>query len=64
VGGCNRSIEAHVFDFHGNLYGATLRLHFVEKLREELRFESVSAMIGQMVRDADLARERLTRQGG
>jgi riboflavin kinase / FMN adenylyltransferase len=49
-------VEAHLIDFDGDLYGHTLRLAFVERLRGERRFESVDDLVGQMNRDVEAAR--------
>ena len=45
------TIEAYLLDFSGDLYGQSLGLSFVSRLRPELRFESASALIEQMDRD-------------
>jgi riboflavin kinase/FMN adenylyltransferase len=50
-------IEAHLIGFEGDLYGETLRIAFLERLRGERRFESVEALVEQMNRDAERARE-------
>jgi riboflavin kinase / FMN adenylyltransferase len=52
-------IETHLIDFSGDLYGETLRLAFVERLRGEKRFESVDELVEQMNRDVARAREIL-----
>ena len=49
-------LEAHVFDFDGDLYGREIEVEFVQRLREELNFASVDAMVAQIHRDADAAR--------
>jgi riboflavin kinase / FMN adenylyltransferase len=49
-------VEAYLLDFDGDLYGAELRLHFLERLRGEKRFESVDALVEQMGRDVDETR--------
>jgi riboflavin kinase/FMN adenylyltransferase len=49
-------IEAYLLDFDGDLYGQTLRIAFLERLRGEKRFESVDALVEQMKRDVDQAR--------
>ena len=52
------TIETHVLDFSGDLYGQTVRLAFVQRLRDERRFEDVDALKAQI--DADKRRaERL-----
>lgn len=52
--------EAHLLDFDGrDLYGAPIRLAFLARLRDELRFPSVEALRAQIGRDVEEARERL-----
>ena len=50
-------VEPYLIDFDGDLYGQTLRIAFVEKLRGEKRFESVDALVEQMQRDVERARD-------
>jgi riboflavin kinase / FMN adenylyltransferase len=50
-------VEAYLLDFEGELYGETLRIAFVERLRGERRFESVEALVEQMWRDVERTRE-------
>jgi riboflavin kinase / FMN adenylyltransferase len=50
-------VEPHLIGFDGDLYGETLRIAFVERLRGEKRFESVDALVEQMHRDVARARE-------
>lgn len=52
-------LEAHLLDFEGDLYGQLARVQFVERLRPELKFDSVDALIEQMVRDCATARDLL-----
>jgi riboflavin kinase/FMN adenylyltransferase len=59
VDGAQMLLEAHLFDFDGDLYGRELEVRFVARLREERRFDSMSAMVQQMRRDADEARRVL-----
>ena len=49
-------LEAHVFDFDGDLYGREIEVEFVAKLREEERFANLDALVEQMHRDAAQAR--------
>lgn len=50
-------IEAYLLDFEGDLYGSTLELSFLERLRGERRFESAEALVAQMRRDVQRTRE-------
>jgi riboflavin kinase/FMN adenylyltransferase len=49
-------LEAHLIDFDGDLYRQPARVRFVERLRDELRFDTVDALVEQMGRDVDRAR--------
>ncbi len=60
-GGNEVTIEAHLFDFTGDLYGKRLRVEFVDRLRAEQRFASVAELMGQIARDVDHAREAVAR---
>ena len=51
-----QTIETYLLDYDADLYGQTLRLHFVEKLRDELKFDSADALIAQMERDVTHAK--------
>lgn len=59
VGGVEPMLEAHLFDFEGDLYGRELEVEFAAKLRDEERFASLDAMVEQMHRDAADARRLL-----
>ena len=52
-------VEAHLLDYDGDLYGATLELEVLHRLRGELRFDSADALVEQMHRDEADARARL-----
>ena len=49
-------VEAHLIGFEGDLYGETVRIAFLERLRGEKRFENVGELVEQMHRDVDEAR--------
>ncbi|WP_276352453.1 bifunctional riboflavin kinase/FAD synthetase [Cohnella caldifontis] len=53
------SLEAHLFDFEGDLYGRELTLTFREYLRDEKKFASVDELVGQIRRDAERAKDIL-----
>jgi riboflavin kinase/FMN adenylyltransferase len=50
------SLEIHVFDFEGDLYGQRLRVHLAAKLRDERKFAGLDALKAQIVDDAARAR--------
>jgi riboflavin kinase/FMN adenylyltransferase len=50
-------VEAYLIDFEGDLYGQTLRIAFIGRLRGERRFPGVEELIAQMHRDVEAARE-------
>jgi riboflavin kinase/FMN adenylyltransferase len=50
-------IEAYLIDFDGDLYGKTLRIAFIARLRGERRFPGVEELVAQMNRDVAEARE-------
>ncbi|MFT7583235.1 MAG: riboflavin kinase/FMN adenylyltransferase [Myxococcota bacterium] len=53
------SVEAHLFNFDGNLYGKELRVSVRGKIRDEVEFGSPDALKAQLVRDAVEARKQL-----
>ncbi|HEV8398131.1 MAG TPA: bifunctional riboflavin kinase/FAD synthetase [Vicinamibacterales bacterium] len=55
------TIETHVLDYSGNLYGHTVRLAFVQRLRDERRFEDVDALRAQIDADKQRAERLFTR---
>jgi riboflavin kinase/FMN adenylyltransferase len=59
VGGREVLLEAHLFDFNGDLYGRHLTVEFVRKLRDEEKFASLDDLTRQMHRDAAAARALL-----
>jgi riboflavin kinase/FMN adenylyltransferase len=52
------AVEAHLLDFTGDLYGRRVRLDFLERLRDEMRFASVAELKAQVARDVAAARDR------
>lgn len=55
------SIETHIFDFAGDLYGQRVRVGFVQRLRDERRFESLDALKAQIAADSERARVLFSR---
>lgn len=56
-------VEAHLLDFSGELYDAPIQLDFHHRLRPELRFATVDALVAQMREDEAEARAWLRAQG-
>ena len=52
-------MEVHLFDFDGALYGKTLRVGFVARVRPEQKFAGVDALVAQIQQDCERAREAL-----
>ena len=60
VAGVEPLLEAHLFDFDGDLYGQRIAVEFVARLRDELAFADLPALVAQMHRDARQARDLLS----
>lgn len=60
VDGVEPLLEAHLFDFSGDLYGRHIEVEFVAKLRDELKFPDLQSLTTQMHRDAEQARGLLS----
>jgi riboflavin kinase/FMN adenylyltransferase len=61
VGGTEVLLEVHVFDFSGDLYGRLIEVEFIAKLRDEIKFDTLSALTEQMNIDAAQARGLLSK---
>lgn len=62
VDGVEPLLEAHLFDFDGDLYGRHIEVEFVAKLRDEIKFPDLPSLTEQMQRDAETARRLLSEQ--
>jgi riboflavin kinase / FMN adenylyltransferase len=58
-----RTIEAHLLDFDGDLYGKMLTLHFVSHIRQERKFDGVEQLVAQITLDREEAARRLEELG-
>ena len=52
-------VEAHLLDYEGDLYHRTMRLSFIRRLRDEVRFDNIQALIDQMQLDVRIGRQIL-----
>ncbi len=60
VGDPTRWLEAHLFDFEGDLYGRQVRIEWVARLREVRKFGSLGELVAQLERDRRAARAALS----
>jgi riboflavin kinase/FMN adenylyltransferase len=60
VDGKARTIEVNILDFDADLYGETLILEFVKRLRDEIKFDGIESLKQQLFKDRDLTREILS----
>jgi riboflavin kinase/FMN adenylyltransferase len=51
------AIETHILESPGNLYDQQIEVRFLARLRQELKFDSVDALVGQVCKDIERARE-------
>lgn len=59
VDGVEPLLEAHLFDFSGDLYGRRIEVEFVARLRDEEKYPDLPTLVAQMDRDAARARDIL-----
>ena len=62
VDGVEPLLEAHLFDFDGDLYGRRIEVEFVARLRDEEKFADLPSLVAQMRRDDAQARAILNSQ--
>jgi riboflavin kinase/FMN adenylyltransferase len=60
--GAERTVEAHLLDFSGDLYGLDIRMEFVERLRPEKRFTDLDALAVQIRSDSEQAAMLLAKE--
>ncbi len=61
-GDAHVTVEVHLFDWSGSLYGRRLEVELLARLREERRFASQADLQAQIARDVEAAREALARR--
>jgi riboflavin kinase/FMN adenylyltransferase len=57
VDGKSRSLEVHLLDFSGDLYGQSLEIRFLNHLRPEIKFASIDSLKSQIQRDVNTAKQ-------
>ena len=60
VGGEGKTIEIHLLDFQGDLYGKKMQVEVLHRLRDEIKFSSVDVLAKQIENDESVARDWLS----
>ncbi len=58
-GALRRTVEAHLLDWSGDIYGANVRVEFIRRLRDEQKFAGIDALVAQIRADVVSARDAL-----
>ena len=61
VGGENKTIEVHIFDFNEDIYDSEISIEFIDHIRNEVKFESLDALKHQLKKDEKAVRARLSK---
>ncbi|WP_026951622.1 bifunctional riboflavin kinase/FAD synthetase [Algoriphagus mannitolivorans] len=59
VDGTSKTVEAHLFDFQGDLYNKQITVYFIEFIREEKKFNSLDELKNQLAKDQRIAKSIL-----
>lgn len=57
--GNHRSIEVHILNFHSDIYNFPVRMEFMKKIREEMKYSGKEQLIAQLKKDASLTESLL-----
>ena len=55
-GGTNQTVEAYLLDYDDDMYGKSINIEFVQRVRDEIKFDSVEELTAQISRDVDATR--------
>jgi riboflavin kinase/FMN adenylyltransferase len=61
-GDADTSVEAYLLDFDRDIYDQRVRLHFVERLRDQARFASLDLLRAQIAADVETTRRIINRR--
>ena len=53
----HKNIETHIIDFHGDCYGKIIKIEFVSRIRDEMKFDSVDTLKAQIYNDIITTKE-------
>jgi riboflavin kinase/FMN adenylyltransferase len=51
------TVEVHILDFHEDIYGQTIKINFLKRIRDEIKFDGIEALSNQIRNDIAVARE-------
>ncbi|MDP3282857.1 MAG: bifunctional riboflavin kinase/FAD synthetase [Desulfobacterales bacterium] len=54
------TVEVHILDFYENIYGRNIRVNFIQRIRDELKFADIGELSEQIKKDVDEARKILS----
>ena len=63
-GGCERTVEVYLLDYHGDLYEREIKIDIIERLRDEKKFDNAEELKKQIAEDVKQGRVILESQGG
>ncbi len=62
INGFDQTIEIHVFDINENLYGKNLKVSLIKKIRDEKKFDSLTTLKNQLIKDEEICKRTLAEQ--
>jgi riboflavin kinase/FMN adenylyltransferase len=60
---CQFTVEVHILDFKEIIYGQKIRVNFIKRIRDEIKFPSLAALKNQIAEDTETARRLLAENG-
>jgi riboflavin kinase/FMN adenylyltransferase len=57
IGEYKKNMETHIFNFDKELYGKTIRIEFIKKMRDEVKFDSIEELAKQITKDCVMAKD-------